>query len=479
MRTGSYFRRRFVRLFSILAILAFVHLSLAAQTQKDAQLAAHMRHVAQFYHDRDGFSGVIAVERNHRLVFQASYGYANYEKQTPFKRNTRFAVASLSKQFTAAAILLLQQDGKLKTSDLLKQHYTQTPAAWGAVTLRHLLTHSSGIPDVYFGDLRKQHEGEIPQTLRALADKPLSFEPGAKYDYSNANYLLLARVVEEASGESYCQFLSERIFRPLRMRQTSCIWKTQTIRNRANGYMQSAKGPAPDEDEDLGGLTGAGSLASTAGDLIRWTEALQGGKVLSQSSLNEMQTPYKEEYAEGLVIQGKGKELDIGHVGKADGFYSQLDYVPAIKTTLVVLSNLVTAGFNEGPGALEMDDELTRLMENADSILPSDGKEAKVPEEVLRGYAGHYLQDGVSNPAGATVSFQDGRLFLHVDGKAPVALYAESSDRFYIEGEPEEVFFAPADNGGSSTLIVVKFFPPFQGDSYKKATQEMAGGAAK
>jgi CubicO group peptidase (beta-lactamase class C family) len=98
----------------------------------------------------------------------------------------------------------LQQDGKLKTSDSLRQHYAQAPASWDAVTLRHLLTHSSGIPDVYFGILRTHHQGDIPQILRDLADKPLSFEPGAKFDYSNANYMLLARVVEEASGEPYC-----------------------------------------------------------------------------------------------------------------------------------------------------------------------------------------------------------------------------------------------------------------------------------
>lgn len=467
-----------MQVFSILAILVLLQLPLAAQRQEDAQLAARMRHVAKFYHDRDGFSGVIAVERNHHLIFQASYGYANYEKQTPFKRDTRFAIASLSKQFTAAAILLLQQDGKLKTGDSLRQHYAQAPAAWDAVTLRHLLTQSSGIPDVYFGILRTQHQANIPQTLRTLADKPLSFQPGAKYDYSNANYMLLARVVEEVSGESYCQFLSERIFRPLRMHETSCIWNTQTIRHRANGYMQSATGPAPDEDEDLGGTTGAASLASTIGDLIRWTEALQGGKVLSEASLKEMQTPYKDEYAYGVEIQGEGKDLDICHVGKADGFYSQLDYLPAAKTTLVVLSNLVALGINEAPGALEMDDELARLSRNADSILPSDGKEAKVPEKILRGYAGRYTQDGVKNPTDATLSFHDGSLFLQKDGKAPVSLHAESADRFYIAAEPVEIFLTKGDNGASSTLVVLKFFPS-HGDVYKKATGEIADGAAK
>jgi CubicO group peptidase (beta-lactamase class C family) len=479
MRTGSYLGRLFVRVFSILAILVFLELSLLAQTREDAQLAARMRHVAQFYHNRDGFSGVIAVERNHHLLFQAGYGFANIEEQTPFKRDTRFAVASLSKQFTAAAILLLQQDGKLKTSDFLRKHYAQAPASWNAVTLRHLLTHSSGIPDVEYAVLRQQHQTDIPLTLRSLADKPLSFEPGAKFDYSNANYMLLAKVVEEASGESYCQFLSRRIFRPLRMRRTSCIWNTQTTRHRANGYLKLAKGPFHYEEEDLGGLTGAASLASTAEDLIRWTEGLEGGKVLSEASLKEMQTPFQPEYGYGLKIQGKAKDLDIGHEGLAVGFYSQLDYLPAIKTTLAVLSNLVvTEGRIEAPGALELDDELARLSKDADLILPSDGKEAKVPEEVLSGYAGHYLQDGVKNPAGATISFQDGRLFIERDGKEPVPLHAESADRFYIAGEPVEVFFARADNVAPGTLVVFKFFPSHE-DVYKKATGQIASGAAK
>ncbi len=125
-----------------------------------------------------------------------------------------------------------------------------------------------------------------------------------------------------------------------------------------------------------------------------------------------------------------------------------------------------------------MDDELARLSKKADSILPSDGKEAKVPEEVLRGYAGHYLLDGVKNPAGAILSFHDGSLFLQKDGEAPVPLHAESTDRFYIAAEPVEVFFTKADNGASATLIVFKFFPS-QEDVYKKTTGEIVNGAAK
>src|SRR5271154_2870826 len=160
-----------------------------------AHAASRIEHIAEFYRHRDGFMGTVVVTRRGRIVFEKSYGYANVEKQLPFAQDTRFPIGSLSKQFTAAAILLLQQDGKLKTSDsidrYIDRYYDNTPALWSTVTLRNLLTHTSGIPDFDFGRIYRDSPHRPEELLKDVWKKPLQFQPGTKFEYSNVNYMLL------------------------------------------------------------------------------------------------------------------------------------------------------------------------------------------------------------------------------------------------------------------------------------------------
>lgn len=234
---------------------------------------------------------MVAVQRSHHLVYGAGFGYANVERQIRFDMTTRFRIGSISKQFTAAAILLLEQEGKLKTSDPIGRYLKDAPASWSNITLKNLLTHTSGIADFDFGMILNNSPHRPEELLRGVVAKPLEFRSGTKFEYANINYLLLGLVVEQASDEPYCRFLTDRIFGPLRLTQTGCDGKADAVSHRAHGYHPSSTGPVPFEDPDLGSLAGAGSLYSSADDLIRWTEALHDGKVLSTASLTAM-TPF-------------------------------------------------------------------------------------------------------------------------------------------------------------------------------------------
>lgn len=431
----------------ILSALA-IYVALAvppAQAQAVPTMAARINRAATFYQHRDGFMGMVAVARDHQLILQRGYGYANLEWQIPFTPDTRFRIGSLTKQFSAAAVLLLQQDGKLKTSDPLSRFYPDTPVAWSNITLRNLLTHTSGIPDVDFGLILKLSARTPEELMKGIAEKPLHFQPGTKYEYANINYMLLGRVIEKASGEPYCQFLKDRIFTPLQLAETGCDWSSALVPHRAYGYRPSANGPIGVENNDLSSLAGAGNLYSSAGDLIRWTEALHGGKVLSSASLTEMTTVFLDGYAYGLEIDSQYGALDISHNGTVDGFFSCVDYIPQTKTTVVVLSNLVGEGNHTTPGTLALDTELVRLSMSDDAILPSEDREANVPEKILRAYSGRYRSTDPEHPQFLVVTYADGHLYVQNEGakNEPARMHAETPSKFYLANQEIELTFDP------------------------------------
>lgn len=427
-----------------------------ATEQAVPAMAARIDKAAKYYRKRDGFMGIVAVARDRQIVFQHGYGYANLEAKTPFTFDTRFRIGSLTKQFTAAAILLLQQDGKLKTSNPIGRFYPNSPAAWSKITLRNLLTHTSGIPDVDFGLVAKNSLHTPEYLLRGIAEKPLEFQPGAKAEYANINYMLLGRVIERASGTTYCRFLQKRIFAPLRLTETRCDSISDPAPHRAVGYRPTSHGPVAVEDYALTTLTGAGNLDSSPRDLVRWTEALHGGKVLSAASLTEMTTPFLDSYGYGLQIGTEDGALDISHNGTVDGFFSCLDYIPRTKTSVVVLSNLVGEFNNSTPGTLALDTELVHLAIGEDAILPSEGKEVDVPEKILRAYCGRYRSSDEAHPVFVAVTFAYGHLYIRNEGAAgdPARMYAETASKFYLTNQEVELTF---DGNASGSLEFVDF----------------------
>ena len=304
---------------------------------------ARMRQMIETKVSSGEFMGAVLVAQHGRILLSQGYGFANLEWRVPNTPRTRFRIASVSKQFTAAAILLLEERGKLKTSDPVGKYLADAPPAWSKITLFHLLTHTSGLanftdfPDYARTETMPARPQELVDKFR---DKPLEFEPGARWKYSNSGYVLLGCVIEKLSGGSYADFIRENIFAPLGMHHSGYDSNGAIIPQRASGYSPGAAGPVNAGYIDMRVPFAAGGLYSTTEDLLRWEQALFGGRILSRTSLEKMTTPFKNGYAFGLVVAQETGHKTIEHGGGIEGFNSALVYYPQNDVVVVVLANL-------------------------------------------------------------------------------------------------------------------------------------------
>jgi CubicO group peptidase (beta-lactamase class C family) len=308
-----------------------------------AQDTSRMEQVIQTYVANKTFMGSVLVARGSEILLNKGYGFANLEWDIPDSPSTKYRLGSITKQFTAASILLLEERGRLKVEDPVKKYIPDAPAAWDRITIFNLLTHTSGIPNFTNFPEYKQIEPfpATPEKIVALfRDKPLDFQPGEKWNYSNSGYVLLGYLIEKISGESYEKFLRENIFTPLGMPDSGYDSNSAVIARRAAGYAPNPSGPVNAGFIHMSIPHAAGALYSTTADLLRWEQGLFGGKVLSSASLQKMTTPFKNDYAFGLVVSQRNGRKRISHNGGIEGFNTFLGYYPEDRITVVVLANL-------------------------------------------------------------------------------------------------------------------------------------------
>src|SRR6266478_3662313 len=248
-----------------------------------AQDVSRMDQVVQPYVADKKFMGSVLVARDGDVLLSKGYGSANLEWNIPNSPSTKFRLGSVTKQFTAACILLLEERGKLKVEDPVKKHMPDAPASWDKVTIYHLLTHTSGIPSFTgFPDYRSTEAIPSPaeKTVARFRDKPLEFEPGEKWSYSNSGYVLLGYLIERISGDRYEKFVRENIFTPLGMKDSGYDSNSAVIPHRAAGYVFRNNVFENAGFVHMSVPQGAGALYSTTEDLLKWEEGLFGSKVL-------------------------------------------------------------------------------------------------------------------------------------------------------------------------------------------------------
>src|SRR5215472_17898437 len=217
----------------------FVATLLLAGTSFLQNVDSRMDQVVQSYVSNKQFMGSVLVARGDQILLSKGYGSANLEWNIPNTASTKFRIGSITKQFTAASILLLEERGKLKVEDPVKKYLPDAPAAWDKITIFHLLTHTSGIPSfTSFPDYRDTEAmATTPEKLVArFRDKPLDFEPGTKWSYSNSGYVLLGYLLEKISGQTYSDFVQQNIFTPLGMKDSGYDSNFAVIERRASGY---------------------------------------------------------------------------------------------------------------------------------------------------------------------------------------------------------------------------------------------------
>ena len=297
------------------------------------------------------FRGAVLVGIDGKIIFEKAYGLGDQEWGADNTVQTKFRIASLTKQFTAACILLLQERGRLNVHDPMSRYLSGLPVAWQAITVHQLLTHTSGIPNSTESseNTKSDHTGTTPpQIIGPVVEKPLDFAPGTNWNYSNPGYVLLGMIIEKVSGQSYADFLKTNIFEPLGMKNSGYDRARDILTQRASGY-QIVDGHIANADFfDMNLPFSAGGIYSTVEDMFRWNEALaESGRLLSADSLKQMFTEYPEathegqHYGYGVVISRlKFGRLLYYHGGGVEGFSSSIQRYPNDRVCIVVLSNL-------------------------------------------------------------------------------------------------------------------------------------------
>src|ERR1039457_4806658 len=405
-----------------------------------AQDVARMDQVVQSYVTNKTFMGSVLVARGDEVLLSKGYGSASLEWNIPNSPSTKFRLGSVTKQFTAASILLLEERGKLKTDDLVKKLMPDTPAAWDKITIYHLLTHTSGIPNfTSFPDYGPQEPfSATPEKLVArFRDKPLDFQPGEKWSYSNSGYVLLGYLIEKISGQSYATFVQENIFTPLGMKDSGYDSNSKIIPHRAAGYTPGEGGPVNAGFIHMSIPFSAGSLYSTTEDLLRWERGLFGGKVLSAASLQKMTTPFKEDYAFGLGVHTSGGHKVIDHGGGIEGFNTHLAYYPEDQVTIVVLGNLNGA-------ASDIAGKLGALAHGQPVQLITERKEITLPAEKLARYVGTYE---LAPKINLMITLDGNQLMTQLTGQGKIPIYAQSETMFFLKVVDAQLEFGKDENG--------------------------------
>jgi D-alanyl-D-alanine carboxypeptidase len=287
------------------------------------------------------FRGTIVAERGGQLLVEKSYGAAVEEWQIPNSPTARFEIASLSKQFTAAAILQLADSGKLNVEDPVSKYYPESPPSWKGITIHHLLTHTSGLPENEWENFTKGRCAHYTteELLKTFQDRPLGFQPGASWKYRNTDYYLLAFIVEKVSGEAYANYLAHHIFEPLKMTHSGFAAMPAIVPQMAEGYTLDGSTLLRREYFDRSMETGAGGIYSNAEDLLRWNEALDSPGLLSAHALELMFTAHPPgNYGYGWFVETSPRRK-IYHEGGDPGFAAFEARYPDQHLVIIVLSN--------------------------------------------------------------------------------------------------------------------------------------------
>ncbi|HEY8563455.1 MAG TPA: serine hydrolase [Pyrinomonadaceae bacterium] len=288
----------------------------------------------------------LAVLRGGKIALLKSYGLANAEHRVPVKPETVFQSGSIGKQFAAAAVMMLVEEGRLALDEPLTKYFDDAPAAWKNITVRHLLNHTSGLGD-YPPEIDLRRDYTEDEYFAAIKKAPLAFEPGARWDYSNAGYFTLGALVRRVTGKFYGDFLQERIFKPLDMKTARIISESDIVPNRAAGY-RLVSGELKNQEwvSPSTNTTADGSLYLTVLDLAKWDAALYADKPLRQSSLAQMWAPTKlagggeKAYGFGWHTEKIKNRRFVHHGGAWQGFKSSIMRFPDDKLTIIFFANL-------------------------------------------------------------------------------------------------------------------------------------------
>jgi CubicO group peptidase (beta-lactamase class C family) len=397
------------------------------------------------------FNGSLLVASHGKIILEKGYGLKDAGTGAPNDVNTIFQAGSITKTFTAAVVLKLIEQHQLSLDDKLSKFYPDFPKG-DSIRIENLLTHTSGIydythePDFIATSLLPTTEEHM---LALLKQKPFTFSPGSKYGYSNSGYVLLGYIIEKVTHLPYEQAVRKMIFVPLGMHQSGFDYKGLQSKDKETGYLrfsvlEKKEYPAIDSSE----YTAAGSLYSTVGDLYKWHQALQSGRVMNPSSLKAAYQPFKEKYGYGWALDSIYHQKTVGHTGGMFGFRALLTRIPEDDVCIILLNNS-----SDDPYLDIISKTILAILYSQPYDLPE--LPVKLKDQELEKYTGTY-QMAPDNLV--DVILEDG----HLMGRSPrktLELLPRAVDRFYVmdkEGEKGDVEFERNAAGAVSEIHLIK-----------------------
>jgi CubicO group peptidase (beta-lactamase class C family) len=374
------------------------------------------------------FSGSVLVAKDGEPVLSKGYGMADYELNVPNTPGTIFQIGSITKQFTAAAIMKLVDKGLLSVNDPISKYLQDYPKNTGdSVTIHHLLTHTSGIPD-YTHDMslmeRRACEISTEEVLASFSDKPLDFRPGELFKYSNSGYYLLGLIIEKVSSQSYDAFLRENLFDPLGMLNTGYDFNRAIVPNRAAGYDLDSNGEIVNASYlHMSAPFAAGAIHSTTEDMLIWDQALFTDRILSQESRDKMFTPYMADCGYGWGVKNVLGHKVISHDGGTDGFAASFSRWVDDGFCVTIFSNNVSAPV---PSIAY---DLARIIFDKPYDIPVVRTPIDLDTSIYTDYIGVYE---ISPNKYRYVTSEDGRLFSQ-RGRGRKEILPEARDMFFFE----------------------------------------------
>ena len=422
-----------------IAFLLLLPFFAAAQTGIPAKLQQYMRAQAAV----KGFSGSVLVMQHNKALLSAGFGYANYEWKIPNTAETKFRIGSVTKQFTAACILQLEEEGKLSTSDLLSKYIPDYPKG-DSVTIHMLLNHTSGIAN--YTDLPgfinvARLSWSKDSIIHFFKNKPYNFSPGTKWSYTNSGFFLLGYIVEKLSGQTYSSYVRQHILDKLLMANTGTDQLDSLLPQRASGYNLSKNKTTNADFISMEWPFSAGVLYATTGDLYKWDRALYGISVLSAASKQKMFTPGLSNYGYGIIIDSFEQHPRIWHNGGIPGFAANISRYIKDDLCIIVLSN-------NSANSDAVADALADIVFNIPVEVPYIHKEVPINSSILDRYVGKYK-------AFLTVEVikRDGKLFRHRADTPDIELKPESNTKFFYADDSDRQLEFEVDKAGHVTKI--------------------------
>lgn len=410
-------------LLSAIALLVTALLPAPARAQAAPPLAEAAQALVDDLVRDDVFSGAVLVARDGKPLFRQGFGLANREWAIPNTPRTRFRIGSMSKAFTAAAVLQLADGHKLRLDDPLGQYVKDLPPSWQAVTLRQLLGHTSGIPRYTalddFDDVQSRLRHTPRQIVDLVKDQPLEFTPGSRFRYDNTGYLLLGCVIEAASGLSYPDYIQQRLLAPLGLGDSAYDDGRRILPRTAQPYVDSADEVRKGPPVDMSNTGAAGALVSSVDDLLAWQRMLAQGRVLSASGTAAMFSDGGHGYGMGWYVSKRFGRTVYEHGGSLMGFHAMQAYYLDDKVTVIVLGNHGDDGVVE-----QLADGLARL---ALGVAPKH-RAVAVDSRLLPRLVGRYQ---LTPDMVLSVMQDKGRLFARATGQRRFEIYPAGPNRWF------------------------------------------------